>query len=266
MYIKHKHSDVLSFEVVEAGDDLLVDTRLNVGPWGSYRLAGVIYYGDYHFVSRVITREGKVYTHDGMDGVHKCPTKREFERIAGSRARPHAEISRGAAGARVREGLMVHGYHNGCLFLMCCKVELARDNNGYWAVHHIHPGTDFTSLRRATHVLVSSEEETLVPGILSPQFVPLDNYPMHAVEQIYMLHVDGDAYRIITRQQPPHRPHIEQWHHTSNNGSGHTSPESEGEISTGDSEESSPESEGESSIVNSDGFQRSDSNGSQRSD
>ncbi|KAF6751802.1 hypothetical protein DFP72DRAFT_816009 [Ephemerocybe angulata] len=70
VYIKHKHSDVLSFEIFDAEDDLLLDTRLNVGPWGSYRLAGIIYYGDNHFVSRAITREDKVYAHDGMDGVH----------------------------------------------------------------------------------------------------------------------------------------------------------------------------------------------------
>ncbi|KAF6751772.1 hypothetical protein DFP72DRAFT_794152, partial [Ephemerocybe angulata] len=33
-----------------------------------YRLVGVVYYGDYHFVSRVITRDNKVYAHDGMEG------------------------------------------------------------------------------------------------------------------------------------------------------------------------------------------------------
>jgi hypothetical protein len=29
---------------------------------------GVVYFGGSHFVSRIITTEGKVYYHDGMDG------------------------------------------------------------------------------------------------------------------------------------------------------------------------------------------------------
>ncbi|KAF6748649.1 hypothetical protein DFP72DRAFT_819901 [Ephemerocybe angulata] len=70
VFIRHKHSEVLCFEIVETEDDLLLNSRLQVGEWGSYRLAGVIYYGDNHFISRVVTRDNKVYSHDGMDGVH----------------------------------------------------------------------------------------------------------------------------------------------------------------------------------------------------
>ncbi|KAF6745771.1 hypothetical protein DFP72DRAFT_823739 [Ephemerocybe angulata] len=67
VFVKHRHSEVLGFEVVDAGD-LLLNDRLDVGGWGSYRLAGMIYFGMSHFVSRAITRDNKVYVHDGMDG------------------------------------------------------------------------------------------------------------------------------------------------------------------------------------------------------
>ncbi|KAF5331416.1 hypothetical protein D9611_011867 [Ephemerocybe angulata] len=70
VFIRHKHSDLLCFEFVHAEDDLLLNTRIQIGEWGSYRLVGIVYYGENHFISRVITREDKVYSHDGMDGVH----------------------------------------------------------------------------------------------------------------------------------------------------------------------------------------------------
>ncbi|KAF6744179.1 hypothetical protein DFP72DRAFT_826254 [Ephemerocybe angulata] len=67
--VKHAYSDMLTFEIVTA-EDVLLNGRIEVGTWGTYRLTGVIYYGDHHFTSRVITRDNKVYFHDGMDGGH----------------------------------------------------------------------------------------------------------------------------------------------------------------------------------------------------
>ncbi|KAF6744861.1 hypothetical protein DFP72DRAFT_825122 [Ephemerocybe angulata] len=67
VFVNHKKSEIIAFEVVEAGD-VVLNSRVNIGNWGLYRLAGVVYYGDYHFVSRVITRENKVYAHDSIEG------------------------------------------------------------------------------------------------------------------------------------------------------------------------------------------------------
>lgn len=45
-----------------------ISPRIRPPGAGSYRLAGVIYYGGFHFVSRVITLDNKIYAHDGMIG------------------------------------------------------------------------------------------------------------------------------------------------------------------------------------------------------
>jgi hypothetical protein len=45
-----------------------VDWRLDVTSVEMYRLVGLIYHGGFHFVSRVITVGGKVYSHDGIVG------------------------------------------------------------------------------------------------------------------------------------------------------------------------------------------------------
>ncbi|KAF6746514.1 hypothetical protein DFP72DRAFT_823084 [Ephemerocybe angulata] len=66
--VKHRKSEVLALEVAGADQDLLMNSRIEVGDWGLYRLAGVIYYGDEHFISRVISRNNKVYVHDGIEG------------------------------------------------------------------------------------------------------------------------------------------------------------------------------------------------------
>ncbi|KAF6759533.1 hypothetical protein DFP72DRAFT_1063887 [Ephemerocybe angulata] len=121
---------------------------------------------------------------------------------------------------------------------------------------NIVPGTDFSPLRDATHVYVSQLEESFVPrSLLSPRFVPLDNYPLHDVEQIYILRVpsSADSYRIVTRHQPPHWPHSERWHQSPNNTPENSSSQSETDNSTTDtngSSNSSPESETDDSTTN----------------
>lgn len=67
--ILHCKSDIITFSVA-ADDQVTLDDRVEVGDWGLYRLAGVIYYGADHFVSRTITPDNKVYVHDGIEGGH----------------------------------------------------------------------------------------------------------------------------------------------------------------------------------------------------
>ncbi|KAF6761873.1 hypothetical protein DFP72DRAFT_802495 [Ephemerocybe angulata] len=69
VYARHRFAEIISFEVVEA-TDVLLNKRVDIGDWGMYRLAGVVYYGSEHFISRVITRDNKVYVHDGIEGPH----------------------------------------------------------------------------------------------------------------------------------------------------------------------------------------------------
>ncbi|KAF6755123.1 hypothetical protein DFP72DRAFT_811972 [Ephemerocybe angulata] len=65
--LKHRRSEVIAFEVAGAGE-VLLNNRIEMGSWGLYRLAGAIYYGENHFISRIITRDNKVYGHDGIEG------------------------------------------------------------------------------------------------------------------------------------------------------------------------------------------------------
>ncbi|KAF6747328.1 hypothetical protein DFP72DRAFT_821903, partial [Ephemerocybe angulata] len=67
--VKNVYSEVLTFQCIET-TEMMFNDRIEVGLWGTYRLAGLIYYGNDHFTSRVITRDNKVYFHDGMDGGH----------------------------------------------------------------------------------------------------------------------------------------------------------------------------------------------------
>lgn len=60
-------TEVLCFQTVTAAPPAF-DSRLQIASWGTYRLAGIVYYGAFHFVSRVITVDNKVYFHDGIDG------------------------------------------------------------------------------------------------------------------------------------------------------------------------------------------------------
>lgn len=67
MPVAHRFSEVLCMEIVEAGA-LDLDDRIHVEGWGLYRLAGVVYFGDDHFISRSLTSDNKVYQQDGMEG------------------------------------------------------------------------------------------------------------------------------------------------------------------------------------------------------
>ncbi|KAF6744494.1 hypothetical protein DFP72DRAFT_855382 [Ephemerocybe angulata] len=118
------------------------------------------------------------------------------------------------------------------------------------AAVHIHPGTDFSSLRRSTHAFVLPEEETFVPRTLSPRFVPLDNYPVHDVEQIYILHVgfSGESYRIVTRQQPPHRPHRELWHRTPSDTASNSTAETTSDTASNSTAATESETDSDSTI------------------
>lgn len=69
LYALHSATDIAILEVVEAGD-LVVNDRVQFGLWGLYRLVGIVYFGDGHFISRAVSGDNKVYWHDGMDGGH----------------------------------------------------------------------------------------------------------------------------------------------------------------------------------------------------
>jgi hypothetical protein len=61
--------DLLCFNVMYK-ENVKLDGRFDVGRLGSYRLVGIIYYGDFHFIARVIDNENRVYRHDGVNGTY----------------------------------------------------------------------------------------------------------------------------------------------------------------------------------------------------
>jgi hypothetical protein len=65
MYGVHDIGKVLCCQFLH--EDVSVDWNLNVRGTAGYSLAGIIYFGGSHFVSRIITAVGKVYSHDRMD-------------------------------------------------------------------------------------------------------------------------------------------------------------------------------------------------------
>ncbi|KAJ3526476.1 hypothetical protein NMY22_g10146 [Coprinellus aureogranulatus] len=68
-YRLHEYGEVLTFQVAEC-PDILLNSRVDIRDWGTYRLAGVIYYDAImsHFTRRAIRLDNKVYSHDGMNG------------------------------------------------------------------------------------------------------------------------------------------------------------------------------------------------------
>ncbi|KAJ3541025.1 hypothetical protein NMY22_g4055 [Coprinellus aureogranulatus] len=68
-HLVHEFDEVLTFQVAEC-PDILLNSRIDIQDWGTYRLAGVIYYDANmgHFTSRAIRLDNKVYSHDGMNG------------------------------------------------------------------------------------------------------------------------------------------------------------------------------------------------------
>ncbi|RXW14794.1 hypothetical protein EST38_g11057 [Candolleomyces aberdarensis] len=66
LLVVHELRDLMCYEVM--GQDITLSPAIDVGLREYYRLAGIIYYGTFHFVSRIITKAAKIYYHDGMDG------------------------------------------------------------------------------------------------------------------------------------------------------------------------------------------------------
>jgi hypothetical protein len=64
--IMHEILDVICFDVMDKPLAVL-DPVLVLPVQGKYCLAGIIYFGQYHFVSRVITSVGMVYSYDGIE-------------------------------------------------------------------------------------------------------------------------------------------------------------------------------------------------------
>lgn len=69
MTATHQYTPFLSLEVAEACG-VTLNSCIEIPAWGMYRLAGLIYFGDEHFVARVVTSDNKVYSHDGMEGTY----------------------------------------------------------------------------------------------------------------------------------------------------------------------------------------------------
>jgi hypothetical protein len=57
-------------EVTAGVGPFTINECLRVGEDREYRLVGMIYHGNYHFVSRIITPESHVFFHDGIHGAY----------------------------------------------------------------------------------------------------------------------------------------------------------------------------------------------------
>lgn len=67
IFVEHAIEDLLCVELV-GQSNVWIDQGLKLGAYGDFRLVGVVYYGGAHFVSRILTGDGDVYYHDGIDG------------------------------------------------------------------------------------------------------------------------------------------------------------------------------------------------------
>jgi hypothetical protein len=65
--LQHPFTEFLCFQVVDQ-TDILINSRIECGAWGTYHLAGVVYFGGRHFTARVIAMDNKIYMHVGVDG------------------------------------------------------------------------------------------------------------------------------------------------------------------------------------------------------
>ncbi|PPQ74449.1 hypothetical protein CVT24_000037 [Panaeolus cyanescens] len=67
-YVEHDINDILCFEVIRGDslDPIVLDNTLCLGPYGNFMLKGVIYHGNYHFVSNFVSMDGSVFGYDGM--------------------------------------------------------------------------------------------------------------------------------------------------------------------------------------------------------
>jgi hypothetical protein len=66
-FYQHLQKSVLCVQVVPR-INVSIDVALEAANGVTYRLAGIIYFGDRHFVSRTVSPVGDVYFHDGMEG------------------------------------------------------------------------------------------------------------------------------------------------------------------------------------------------------
>ena len=59
---------IISFELKDKSTELnsFVSVKQHTGTAIRYRLAGVVYFGDLHFVARIIRQDGQVWYHDGI--------------------------------------------------------------------------------------------------------------------------------------------------------------------------------------------------------
>ena len=63
---------IIAFELKDKSTELnsFVSLKQHTGTAIRYRLAGVVYFGDLHFVARVIREDGQVWYHDGITTQH----------------------------------------------------------------------------------------------------------------------------------------------------------------------------------------------------
>jgi len=59
---------IIAFELRDKATvlDAIVSVRQLTGTDLDYRLAGIVYFGDAHFVARIIREDGQIWFHDGI--------------------------------------------------------------------------------------------------------------------------------------------------------------------------------------------------------
>jgi hypothetical protein len=62
-------ADFLTFEVASL-PIATIPSRITVISGEEYRLIGVVYFGDGHFISRIVSADMNVFAHDGIYGAH----------------------------------------------------------------------------------------------------------------------------------------------------------------------------------------------------
>lgn len=68
-HVHHLAPALLCVELV-GSRNCMIEPQLQFGEFGEYRLIGIVYFGGFHFISRIITTDKNVYLHDGMNGAY----------------------------------------------------------------------------------------------------------------------------------------------------------------------------------------------------